>query len=135
MSEFIVCEEPFKLGWAERAPSHQEGECFLLCQSGTQSRNLIYAILGVEIVENSGLDFLRRSKSMRVTRESPQRLRKWMRSLAAAIISPRHFRSLRSMSLHFLAGLRITRAAVSMLRLQANAGWHSGCSSALSPVM
>lgn len=39
MSEFIVSEELFKLGWAERVPNPQEGECFLLCQTGEGKQN------------------------------------------------------------------------------------------------
>lgn len=34
MSEFVLNEEAFKLGVMEKVPSPQEGECFLLFQSG-----------------------------------------------------------------------------------------------------
>lgn len=48
MSEFIVCEEPFKLGWVEKVPSPQEGECFLLCQSGAGAQNSMLINFGVK---------------------------------------------------------------------------------------
>ena len=46
MSEFIVKEENFKLGLMERVPMPNEGECFLLYQTGGGA--------GKSIVINSG---------------------------------------------------------------------------------
>lgn len=48
MSEFVVSEEPFKLGLAEKAPSPQEGECFLLCQSGAGPQSSMLINYGVK---------------------------------------------------------------------------------------
>lgn len=48
MSEFIVSEEPFKLGLVEKAPSPQEGECFLLCQSGAGAQSSMLINYGVK---------------------------------------------------------------------------------------
>ena len=48
MSEFIVSEETFKLGWAERVPTPQEGECFLLYQSGAGAQSSFLINYGVK---------------------------------------------------------------------------------------
>ena len=38
MSEFIIREEGFKLGWAEKVPSPQEGECFYCASQERENR-------------------------------------------------------------------------------------------------
>jgi len=48
MSEFIIREEGFKLGWAEKVPSPQEGECFLLCQSGAGEQSSMLISYGIK---------------------------------------------------------------------------------------
>jgi len=48
MSEFILNEEPFKLGLVEKVPSPQEGECFLLCQSGAGVQGSMLINYGVK---------------------------------------------------------------------------------------
>ncbi len=48
MSEFIVSEEPFKLGLIEKVPNPQNGECFLLCQSGAGAQNSMLINCGVK---------------------------------------------------------------------------------------
>ena len=48
MSEFIVREEAFKLGWVEKVPVPQEGECFLLYQSGAGAQSSFLINYGVK---------------------------------------------------------------------------------------
>lgn len=47
MSEFVLNEEPFKLGLVEKVPSPQKEECFLLCQSGAGAQNSMLINHGV----------------------------------------------------------------------------------------